>query len=108
MLSRLRRLHAGCEELDEFGAVVTEGGESLVGFDELGIAQELKPVLRLCSFLERDLKLGGEVGLTLCIAALRDVRADGSAGAQHLFRDDRFLAVAKILLEANNTQGECP
>ena len=56
MLFRLRRLHAGGEELDEFGAVVTEGAESLVGFDELGVAQKLKPVLRLGGFLESDLK----------------------------------------------------
>ena len=41
MLSRLCRLHAGGEELDEFGAVVAKGGEGLVGSDELCIAQKL-------------------------------------------------------------------
>ena len=88
MLSRLCCLHAGGEQFDEFGAVVAKGGEGLVGFDELGIAQEFKPVLSLCGFLESDLEFGGEVGLALRIAALRDVRADGSAGAQHLLRND--------------------
>ena len=34
----LRRLDAGGEELDEFGAVVAKRGKGLVGFDELGIA----------------------------------------------------------------------
>ena len=61
MLFHLQRLHAGGEELDEFGAVVAKGGECLVGFDELGIAQELEPVLRLRDFFESNLKLGCEV-----------------------------------------------
>ena len=106
MLFCLRRLHAGGEELDEFGAVVAKGGEGLVGLDQFGIAQEFKPVLRLGGFLEGNLKLGGEVGLALCIAALRDVRADGSAGPQHLLCDDRFLAITQIFVQANDAQGE--
>ena len=61
----LRCLHAGGEELDEFGAVVAKGGERLVRFDELGIAQEFEPVLRLGRFLESDLKLRRKVGLAL-------------------------------------------
>ena len=104
MLFRLRRFHAGGEELDEFGAVFAKGGECLVGLDELGVAQELKPVLRLCGLLESDLELGGEVGLALCIAALGNVRADGSTCTQHLFRNNRFLTVTQVLVKPYDAQ----
>ena len=57
----LRRLDACGEQFNEFGAVVAKGEEGLVGFDKLGIAQEFKPVLSLCGFLESDLEFGGEV-----------------------------------------------
>jgi len=106
MLFHLCGLDAGGEQFDEFGAVVAKGGECLVGLDELGVAQELKPVLRLCGLLESDLELGGEVGLALCIAALGNVRADGSTGPQHLLCDDRFLAITQIFVQANDAQGE--
>ena len=76
MLSRLCRLHAGGEQFDEFGAVVAKGGEGLVGFDELGVAQEFEPVLRLGGFLESDLKLGCEIRLALGLAALGNVRSN--------------------------------
>ena len=57
MLFRFRRLHAGGEEFDEFGAVVAKRDECLVGFDQRGVTQQLKPVLRLCGFLEGNLEL---------------------------------------------------
>ena len=98
MLSRLRRLDAGGEELDEFGAVIAKGGEGLVGFNKFGVAQEFKPVLRLCGFLESDLKLGDEVRLALRIATFGDVCANGSAGAQHLLCDDGFLSLAQMFV----------
>ena len=53
----LRRLDAGGEELDEFGAIGEEGVKSGRGVDKFAVAQELKPVLGLCRFLERDLEL---------------------------------------------------
>ena len=40
-LSCLCRLHAGGEELDEFGAIVAYGSEGFVTINEFSIAQKL-------------------------------------------------------------------
>ena len=76
LLSRLCRLDAGGEKLDEFGAVGEEGVKSGRGVDKLAVAQELKPVFGLSRFLERDLELRRKISLTLRIAAFGDIRAD--------------------------------
>ena len=57
LLSRLCRLDAGGEKLDELGAIGEEGVKSGRGVDKFAVAQELKPVFGLSRFLERDLEL---------------------------------------------------
>ena len=86
--------HAGGEEFDEFGAVGEEGVKSRRGVDKFAVAQELKPVFGLSRFLERDLEFRREVRLALRVSAFGDVRANGSAGSQHLLSDDRLLPLA--------------
>ena len=53
----LRRLDAGGEELDEFGAVGAEGVKGRGRFDKLAVAEKFKPVFGLSRFLERNLEL---------------------------------------------------
>ena len=106
LLSRLCRLDAGGEKFDEFGAVGTDGIKGRGWFNKFAVAQELKPVFGLSRFLERDLEFRREVRLALRVSAFGDVRANRSAGSQHLLCDDGFLSLAQVLVQAHDAQGK--
>ena len=57
LLSLLRRLDAGGEKLEEFGAINEERVKCRGWIDKFAVAQKIKPVLGLSRFLECDLEL---------------------------------------------------